>query len=286
MDRWITPVEIVAGANVLRIYNGAVPVSVTVPPGIYWCHGDDAASVALKYPGLYELLGVLLDAAISGGATLTAWSPYQRRPGCGLQISGGSHALLFSDPLFTFPKDLLGWSASWVTNSPTGTITRSPQSCRGVWVSPEGAWDKRSWASRTIYNAAPDQPERSDAYQLDWGGRRVRTVQYSWLPAALIHKSRALLPEYAATAQLVAGDTAAAFEHVWEQLARLQDVLIVHDEGASCGLSVAAHPWEAVRLASTAGAERFDALVRLLATGGEQYELTLPVVHVGGTYAQ
>lgn len=286
LDRWIAPVEIVAGANTLRIFNGLSVASVTIEPGLYWCHGETSGSVAIAYPGLYAALDAALMVAIWEGAAVSAWSPYQRRPGCGLQIQGGPHALLFSDPQFTFPRDLLGWPADWLEDTPTATVTRSPQTCRGIWVSPEAAWDKRSWPSRSVYQTSPDQPERSDAYQIVWGSRRIRTLVYSWLPAALVHKSRALLPEYARTAQLVAGDTAAAWEHTWEQLRELRDVLIVHDEGAVCGHKVASHPWEVVRLASGEGAERLDALVRLMSTGGEQYELAVPLVHLGGSYEQ
>lgn len=285
LDRWIAPVEIVAGANALRIFNGLTEQTITVPPGQYWCHGDDSVAVATDYPGLYTTISDLLLTSIFDGAALQAWSPYQRRPGCGLQIVGGLHALLFSSPLFTLPKDLLGWPAGWSVDTPQATITRSPQTARGVWVSPEGAWDKRSWVTRTLYHGA-EQTERSDAYQLDWGSRRVRTLQYSWLPAALVHKQRALLPEYARTGQILAGDTAAAYEWMWESLSKLEDIIIVHDEGASCGHAVAAHPWEAVRIATLEACARYEQLARLLSTGGEQYELTIPVVHLGGSYEQ
>lgn len=287
LDRWIGSVEIEQGKNALRIFNGLSNATIEIPPGTYWCHGDDDAALNTKYPGLYTVLQDLVGtAAIWSGATFHAWSPYQRRPGCGLQLVGNPHAFLFSSPLFTFPKDLLGWPVDWATDTPAGTVTRSPQSCRGVWVSPEGAWDKRSWASHTSYHSSPDEPERDDLYQLRWGSRRTRLIEYSWLPAALVHKGRARLPEYARTAQLAVGDVAAAFEHLWERMARLDTVLVVHDEGAACGLEVVAHPWEAARLATTDAATRYEALCRLLATGGEQYALTVPLVRLEGSYEQ
>lgn len=285
-DRWITKITVPADKRTMRVSAGAGPIDITIPAGDYWCHGE--ASVGGAYPGVYAAISAALTTYIS--ASCRAHSPYGLYPQCGIEFYRSpvptQFTFHFSSSAWTLDKRLFGFRQYHATDAVSvGSVLRAPYSTWGSWVAGRPAKRKLAFEERRTYWAT-DDTARSDAYELDFGARIKRLYQYDWCQAAIVQPQRGLLEDHVGAAGLLVGDVHNAFHTVWTSLARLDEVLVVHDVAEQAGLLVPVGSWEAVKIATAEAARRFEDVARLVNAGGEYYELTIPTVVVDGTYQQ
>lgn len=283
-DRWIRKINVPADKRTMRVSAGAGTISVTIPSGDYWC-----CALGGFYEGVYDAINDALSLLFSG-LQARAHSPYGLYPQCGIEFYRApvptQFTFHFSDPLWTLDKRLFGFPQFHATNATSvGSVLRAPFSTWGSWVAGRPAKRKIAFPERQTYWAT-DDTARADAYEVDFGSRYKRVFQYDWCQAAIVHPRRGELEDHAAAAGLLVGDTHNAFYDIWESLARLEEVLVVHDVAADAGLNLGGHPFEVVKIATAEAARRFEDVARLVNAGGEFYELTIPTVVVDGTYRQ
>ena len=286
-DRWLYPIEIVEGANQLRITDISDSFTATITPGVYWAY--ESIGTITGYPKLLttisDNIGVVNQDIFFRPGT-PSLSNLQTNGGYEMYSGeGDSWSLDFDHVDFTLPPELLGFPADQSTQvvADSNGVINPPFTPKGVWDSPVVARRKIGFQSRKIARATEDV-ERSDAYELDWGSRLIREVVYQYVPAAHVHGSRALLSDYAQVGELAIGDTFQGFDAVWESLAKLDTILVLH--GGAGVIDAQNSEWEAVRLMSREQAESFANVARLQNLGGEYYELALELVRIGGVYEQ
>jgi len=295
LDRWCAPYNIIAGANVLRLREGATTYTITITPGTYWLYAGSASPVT-GYPSLYHAITAGLTAAAPGTYALTCTEVPGEGTGLrrALRLARSTSAALgwslrFEDALWTLPPELLGYPPDQDAAVEAGSrlALTSPRGVPGVWLAPSTARSKTSYPRRRVATST-DEVQRDDAYALSWQTSRARLMRYDLIPAVYIHSARSEEESYR-TASLVVEDPSLAFEEVWQSLSRLRDVIIIHDVGGGeDGLDAAAHPSrvEVVRLATNEGRSELERLLTTRYQYGEQYALDVPLVQRGGGYTQ
>lgn len=291
VDRWLFPIRIVAGQNVLRVQATDVPVvSVTIAPGTYY----QGVGLPSGYASLPDAIRTGINAVISPLASVTAAPAgqtslilsnsaikYERTSGFGLRFS-------FSDAGFTFPRRLLGWTDG--TNTTTGGNPTPIVSMLGSWQTfnmlDGAATDKRRTAMRELYSSTQELYPTTRQHSVRTE-RKVRTFSYDYVPGLHIYESnnRAFDSEYVATSGLAIGDNNNAFESVWRSASNLDDIIIVHDTGnGSAVTNVTAQDYEIARLYSPEQRSDFRACFEDLSLGGELYRISVDMLILGGNY--
>ena len=290
LDRYCVKVTIDADNKVLRFSDDVGVVTVTLDEGDYWTYHTTGAELS-GYPSLYKEVLAKLNAAATHTYTFELGSPAGDNRDCyhGLvlvQTSGSAEfGWYFSFASHTFPPELLGYPAGHSTDetSTTGRLI-SPRAMRHQWLPFESATSKISYQRQHIEESTEDV-ERDDAYQMRWSARRVRMVSYPRQPGVIVHKQRD--QEHTDAIGLPTGETNVALEWIWEPLSRLEDVILIHDVGGnSDGWDYAVHAdqFEVVRSYDRAQRESFEDVARLSVRYGERYDVSLTLVHRGGSY--
>lgn len=285
-DRWIKKITVPADKRTMRISAGGGAINITIPAGDYWCHSE--ASLGGLYPGLYAAINSALTLYFS--ATCRAHSPYGLYPQAGIEFYRSpvptQFTFHFSSSAWTLDKRLFGFGQFHATDvTSVNSVLRAPFSTWGSWVAGRPAKRKIAFEER-IASWATDDSARTDAYEVDHGARLKRMFLYDWCQASIVHPQRALMEDHAGAAGLLVGDVHNTFHDIWTSLARLEEVIVVHDVAEQAGLGVPVDSWEAVKIATLEAARRFEDVARLVNAGGEFYELTIPTVVVDGTFKQ
>jgi hypothetical protein len=290
-DVWLYPIEVVAGVNDQIVWaETSDTLSITVEPGVYWCfNGSAPAPVgASTYLSLYNQIASQMSGAsflLGDNITYTfrAITPTGSvlQEGAGIALVGSTADFLslnltattFDQRIFGFAASATGTVASVAAPSGSGREVQGPLTRWGAWVSPVEATSRTSTPRRLI-EWATAYTEREDAYAVDYGARRTRVHSYEYVPAGHVRVARADDPQYADAAELYTGDTHNAFETVWESLAKLDEVVVIHHlEGDALDLAVTTHSYEVVRLADAAQAQDFSRVATVQRTAGEWYKL-------------
>jgi hypothetical protein len=293
-DRWLYPVEIVAGQNVLRIYDSvlASTVSATVPAGTYY----QGVGLPSGYASLVDAMRTAINTAIGVPLAIIATtstpssqtSAILNNSAVRYQRATGFIRFQFADAGFTFPRRLLGWPASANTN--TGDDPPPIVSMLGSWQTfnmlDGAATDKRRTEMRELYASTQDlYPTTRQHSARDV--RRVRKFVYDFVPGLHVYESvdRALDADYVATSGLASEDANNAFESVWDAAALLKDIIIVHDTGSGSALtSVTSQTYEIARLYLPEQRADFRACFSDLSLGGELYRIDVDMLIIGGNY--
>lgn len=282
-DRILFPIEIVTGVNDVFVgTDDGYQTVVTLPAGTYYTYDSDPEIAG--YPSLYRAiagpLGVNED--IEWYAATPSLSTDQLNGGAVMRSEASfsidfNHASFSMDPRwFGFPA---GQSAQ-VTSDGNDELL-SPLTILGVWDSQEHAIRWSSTPTRRV-DAATEDVDRDDVYEVDWGSSRIRMMVWRYIAAAHVHAARAELADYASVGQLSVGDTHNAFEHVWG--VGLGDLILVH-QGAGV-LDVEPADYEIVRMGDAAQRGDLGRVARGMSLGGEYYEVSLTLVRRGGRYSQ
>ncbi len=297
-DLWLPGIEITAANNGFTIgeLTSTSPViytliTGTVAAGTYYLH-DDASMTAAGYPSLYAAIGAALTAA--GSAATWAWSTEAAKkspklPYGGLVLtSDTSYRLYFGAGEFTMDASWFGFLSAENTSQPSTTVGSteviiSPYTVNGRWISHsllDGvATDKQPDRYRNVKFSSP---RISDATTVTWDTGTHRRMLYEYVPAAHIYPARANEYEYAHHGELGHYDANNGWLGVWESLARLDDVLLVHN--ACEDLQVDSHDYEVVRMREERQAERLSAVAKRMGIGGDYYEIDVDLYVVSGSY--
>ena len=297
IDRWMRHKELTSSDNQFVINEGGADIVVSLDAGDYWVYfADSGANEILGYPSLFLELITKLNAAAANTYTLQAAQPSGTSltdyRAIQLVRTAGSadFDIVFSSGSFTLDKRLFGVGANHAADvSNVGASTPALGQIWGQWVSKRHARRKIGYAYGALAFSTEDFA-RDDAYVMSHTLRRRRLIQYTHVPPALVHKYRAELADYAETAGVSTGDTRQAFEHIWESMRLLRDVIILHDEGdestAFDAIQDHSDKIELARLLSGDAARDFGNVAELDAIGGEFHSLMIPIVHIGGDYEQ
>lgn len=126
----------------------------------------------------------------------------------------------------TFDLSILGFQN--VYGSGLNTFLQPRSSLRYFWVSPKQANRKVSYVKKKV-EAATEDIEIRNNYQLNWSSRRVRFFRYHYVPAILIHKNRGLLDDYTLSYGIANNSINLAFEWIWEEGSKMNDLIVIHD---------------------------------------------------------
>jgi hypothetical protein len=293
-DRWLYPVEIVAGQNVLRVYDSvlASTVSATVPAGTYY----QGLGLPSGYSSIFTAIQSAINTAIgSPSVAINSASP-AGQTSLILANSAARYRRLtgfirfqFADAGFTFPRRLLGWPAS--ANANTGDNPIPVVSMLGSWQTfnmlDGAATDKRRTEMRELYASTQELYSTTRQHSVR-DVRRVRKFVYDFVPGLHVYESvdRALDADYVATSGLASEDANNAFESVWDAAALLKDIVIVHDTGSDSALTnVTSQTHEIARLYLPEQRADFRACFSDLSLGGELYRIDVDMLILDGTYA-
>ena len=280
------PIVITSDNNSWRVTDDGTSYTATIPAGTYYAYESVAEITGYPrlYTALYDQMGLNQDIQPFAGTP----SLSNLQVNGGLQFIGSSSAAFsfdFNHVDWTFPPQYIGFAADQATSvssSASGVLT-APYTPYGIWDSFDPARSKIGFTSRKMARATEDV-ERSDAYEVSWGSRLLREVVYRYVPAAHVHGARALQADHASTGELALGDIYQGFDLLWNSLAKLDTILILH--GGQGSLDAENAEWEAVRLFDSSQAESFGNVARLMSMGGEFYELVLTLVRLEGSYTQ
>lgn len=292
-DRWIHPIEIVTGANKIRISETAGATTtvrdVTLTVGTYWPFIDAAPS---GYTSFWAHLISRLNTSSTFGATysLELADPllcdFGKRSSVRIKATGGtqdSWRLIF-DVNFTAPHGLVGFA-----EARTGTAESAGNQVTG---------EITTFGSVVVPRCA-SMKERAEVHvQAKAGGRTLsaplqrshtflmRRFKYSWIPGAHVEPNRGLYAGWANTAKLHVGDANNAFHNVWKHgLSKNKSVFVVHDAGHLNTDISSEFGYEIVRLKDKRAESDFRPMRKLVRPGGEFYDLEFEVEVVGGEYA-
>lgn len=258
--------------------------------GKYWAHND--SSMSASFASLFEDLISELNSSSSlqGNYSIAAGAPLGPSSEIGnfgltISMTGSPSAFSFTPSApSTTPSptlaDCLGMPKSGAVNS-IGTTMHFPMLYAGSWVAPH---------MRTL--AAPDvEPllfpstefvELEDAYSMDYGDRNLRLWRFEEIAAAHIFRARASIEGYADTAGLTFGDGNNAFEELYKQAVRNEDIIVVNYSETTPGdLQIDAHDYEVVRFLPT---KRLSDIIgtRPKRLAGEFYDLQFRTVRRSG----
>jgi hypothetical protein len=291
VDRWLFPIRIVAGQNVLRVLNVSTGItsSVTIAPGTYY----QAIGLPSGYSSLPDAIRIALNTEVPTITTSSVnpagqTSSILDNSAFRYTRSTFFYRFQFADALFTFPRRLLGFTAG--TNTNTGNNPPPIVSMLGSWQTftmlDGGATDKRRTALRELYVSTQElyPTTRQHSVRTD---RKVRTFTYDYVPGLHVYESdnRAFDSEYIATSGLATGDNNNAFESVWRSASNLDDIIIVHDTGnGSATTNVTSQDHEIARLYNPDQRADFRACFEDLSLGGELYRISVDMLIIGGNY--
>jgi hypothetical protein len=290
-DRWLWPIELTSTNNVLRVYNvaTALTVSVTIPAGTYW------QSVDLPFTG--NTLPVAIANAMTTALGRTITYAFVTPSGQTSTIltnsavryidAGAGYRFQFADAGFTLDNRLVGFpiDAANTGNNPTPSI-----SALGGWQTfnmlDGAATDKRRTEMRELYASTQELYSTTRQHSVR-DVRRVRKFVYDFVPGLHVYDSfdRASDADYVALSGLATKDNANAFEQVWNQAALLKDIIIIHDRGSDIPEDYADLIWELARLYLPEQRADFRACFSDLALGGELYRIDVDMLILDGTYA-
>ena len=292
VDRWLYPIEIVAGQNVLRVFNSgtSTTVSITIPPGTYY----QAQGLPSGFASLHTTISSAIFTAFFASITRESITPAGQtslilaNSALRYRRTVGSLRFQFADAGFTFPRRLLGFPAS--ANANTGDNPLPVVSMLGSWQSfnmlDGAATDKRRTELSELYTSTQELYPTTRQHSVRTN-RKVRTFSYDYVPGLHVYESldRALDAEYVATSGLAQEDNNNAFESVWRAASNLGDIIIVHDTGNGTIMSnVTSQRYEIARLYSPEQRADFRACFEDLSLGGELYRINVEMLILGGNY--
>jgi hypothetical protein len=290
LDRYIIKRTIDATNKVIRFSDTLGVSTITLDEGDYWGYFTTGAEISGK-PSLYKEILDKLNAVATDTYTFKLGNPAGDDRGVhhGLvleKVSGSEEFTWhFSFGSFTLPPEWLGFPSTQSTDvDNVGDRIVSPRAIRGHWISTRKARSKISYA-RTHIEESTEEVERDDVYQMRWSSRRVRFMEHQREPGVLVHKSRDIT--HTDAHGLPTGEDNVALEYIWESLSALEEVIIVHDVGGySDAWDYAVHgdQFEIVKSYDKAQREDFSGVISLSVQHGELYDVSLTLVHTGGTY--
>lgn len=286
-DVWLYPVTIPALCDIAWVETSGA-LAANIPAGTYWAY---AGATLSGYPSLLGAItsAMSLESAAEGDAvtySMRALSPTlsPEQAWGGLALVGSSADFLSLDLGDTHEilRKVLGFAASDTSTIATVAGITSPRreiqgryTRWGAWISPVPA-TSRLRSPRRLVEWATEYTERDDAYAVDHGDRSTRRWVYEWVLGGHVMASLALDLQYAQAAGLGTGDVYNAFETVWQALAQLDEVVVIHhNEGDALDLAVITHAYDVVRLASAEQARDFRRVAEMIRTAGEYYKLTV-----------
>lgn len=265
--------------------------------GLYWPYREPGIDPVLgaRFPSLYKLIEDAINASGCDGtyefiAGPPTESPNQGKRGLALRRTddGGSPAQFgweFTDPLWDFPPELLGFrgDADVVTGSPATTVLYSAFTRASDWVPPRRTSFKFMNPEKIGASAGSAGPTR---LRITHRTDRIRPFVFNWIPAGHVRRYRNDEAAYARVADMGLNDHGNYFESLWESMAEGHDILVVYDEGAE-DLALTTHPWEVGTFLDSGEVLKFDDVVELQ-QGGERYgiEFALWIENGLGTYRQ
>jgi hypothetical protein len=290
MDRWILPIKIKAGLNVVRVQRGADPVvSITIPPGTYY-QGTGLPSGLASFMTAFNAAAL---AAIGDASVATAQTPAGQTSSILSNSSvryvdgGAGWSFKFSDPLFTLDPRILGFPKGTATD--TGTSPLPTISMLGSWQSftqIDGvATSKSRLPERELYTSTSKTYASTRQHSVR-DARSIRRMIYEYVPGLHVYESgvRAASGDYVETSGLSSGDSANAFEQVWRAGSNLDDIIIVHGEGSASWEDISSKPHEIVRFASMEQRSSFEECIELMLAGGEFYRISVDLLVKSSTY--
>lgn len=293
-DRWLYPIKIVSGANVIRLLDpalAAVATPVTITPGTYY----QGVGLPSGYTSLPDAIRTGINASALGPGTSTLGSATPAGQTSTIldnsAISYGDATDFyfdFANAAFTFPRRLLGYP-----NSAAGppSLMAIDVSMLGSWQSftmlDGGATDKRRTEMRELYASTQELYSTTRQHSVR-DVRRVRKFVYEYMPGLHVYESldRAKDSAYLATSGLAFEDENNAFESVWRAASDLGDIIIIHDDGSGSALTnVTSRTYEIARLYLPEQRADFRACFSDLSLGGELYRIDVDMLILDGNYA-
>ena len=296
--RFLYPVRVVAGANVIVTDGG----TITVAPGTYYLRTADGGELS-RFPSLFEAIN---DAALIGiGDDFTfewfAPSGYKYKESLSFVQGTQPLSLLFGNAGFTFPAELLGFPADidvTVTSVDTGDgrgIFYGTRSVLGAWIGGTvdgGDWrDITSHLEKEIYASTDPIYEGTKIIRMR-EDRVPRIFDFEAVPGVRVQggEVRGSDPGYRETADLgvisdafLSDGDAVALRQMYRRVNGGQEFLIQYESEDEIGLTEGL--WEGCRLALPSQHADFSEWYTMTRPGGEFYDVSFLGLVVAGGYS-
>ena len=278
------------GTETLEWQEGATVLSTTLTAGRYWAHNDTTLT---DYPSLYDAVADAMTAeslASGSGYTyaLSAITPtsstQQENRGIRIRETGGNAWTWRPSAGTINALRVLGWPQSGANVASTSGNVDSIYTYAGAWWGVEPATRWVSYPAR-IVTRSTEIVERSDAYWLSRGTRRLRDLEWVFIEAAHVLTVRAEQAPYYTNGQLASSDSGNAFERLWDQASKGHEIIMVwYADPTSLDLDVTGWPYEVARMSDLDQQRSFTECVDVMRTGGELYKITLNTSRISGTW--
>jgi hypothetical protein len=290
VDRWCFPFEVATGENVLIFTEGGTDYTLTLNAGTYYWFDEIAGipSGGTAYQGIFKQIRDQLGlAGVSNTYSFALETPTVSTAQTGATVklvrdSGtADFAWKFSSASFSFDPRILGFDEDESTDkSNSGTDLVGERQAWGMWMTPEVLVQRKASTKRADYRRELriSSDDVWNAYQLEWRSRKHRRVEYPWVSSAHVYADRAEDAAYASTGRVTTDDDHNAFYDLWSAASRLNDIIVIWDDGNTTMNPLSATNYELVRFGTSEQRSNFRSCLSDKRRNGEFYDIGFDII--------